>query len=85
MGIISESVISLLFFDLAINIPIQALGCLYYALCFLSHPFQDAGNLGILGAKVTIPKDDNVSADAKSLIPRMLDVRIGVFPLFYVR
>ena len=27
---------------------IWALGCILYALCFLTHPFQDAGSLGIL-------------------------------------
>lgn len=53
---------------------IWALGCVFYALIFLTHPFQEAGNLGILGGVSNIPAASNVSADAVALIPRMLDV-----------
>lgn len=52
----------------------QALGCIFYALIFLRHPFQDAGNLGILSAKIDLTLPTNVSEDAKSLVGRMLDV-----------
>ena len=53
---------------------IWALGCIFYALCFLTHPFQDAGSLGILGAKVNMPATAAVSAESRTLITRMLDV-----------
>lgn len=53
---------------------IWALGCIYYALCFLTHPFQDAGSLGILGAKINMPPSEQVSRESRSLITRMLDV-----------
>lgn len=53
---------------------IWALGCILYALCFLIHPFQNAGSLGILSAKIQFPKVSPVSQDCHTLILRMLDV-----------
>lgn len=53
---------------------IWALGCIFYALCFLTHPFQDAGSLGILGAKIKMPPNAPVSAESRVMITRMLDV-----------
>lgn len=53
---------------------IWALGCIFYTLCFLQHPFQDAGNLGILSAKVNIPHAQNVSSDFIAFVMYMLDV-----------
>ena len=53
---------------------VWALGCIFYALCFLSHPFQDAGSLGILGAKIVMPPATAVSPESRTLITRMLDV-----------
>ena len=55
---------------------IWALGCIFYALCYLTHPFQDAGPLGILNAKMApypmeascIPETSNI------MIQRMCDV-----------
>lgn len=35
---------------------IWALGCIFFSLCFLKHPFQDMSSLGIIGGKYTIPK-----------------------------
>lgn len=58
---------------------IWALGCIYFALCFLTHPFQDAGSLGILGAKIVMPATDLVSWESRALIVRMLDVRFSIF------
>jgi serine/threonine protein kinase len=53
---------------------IWALGCILYAISFLSHPFQDAGSLVILSAKISMPNDSTIGDDAKTLITRMLDV-----------
>lgn len=53
---------------------IWALGCIFYAIAFLKHPFQDMGSLGILAGRVNIPKDSPVSEDAHVLLKRMLDV-----------
>lgn len=53
---------------------IWALGCILYALCFLCHPFQDAGSLGILNAKLNMPANPAVPNEAKILISRMLDM-----------
>ena len=59
---------------------IWALGCIFYALCFISHPFQNAGTgLGILSAKIIIPEESSVGKDAHVLIHRMLDVTINPF------
>lgn len=52
---------------------IWALGCIFYAICFLSHPFQDCGGLGILNAKITIPKSSPIPPEAETLLMRMLD------------
>lgn len=54
---------------------IWALGCIFFALCFLKHPFQDVGSLAILQAKYTLPKEYTVSSDAIEFLQRMLDVR----------
>lgn len=54
---------------------IWALGCVFFALCFLKHPFQDVGSLGILAGKYTIPAHAPVSEDAITILKRMLDVR----------
>ena len=57
---------------------IWALGCVLYALCFLSHPFQDAGTLGILNAKINFPASSSIPEDARTLILRMLDVSLQI-------
>jgi len=54
---------------------IWALGCVLYALTYLAHPFQDAGSLGILNAKYTLPESALATTETKILITRMLDVR----------
>jgi hypothetical protein len=53
---------------------IWALGCVFFALCFLKHPFQDVGSLGILAGKYTIPAHAPVSEDAITILKRMLDI-----------
>jgi serine/threonine protein kinase len=56
---------------------IWALGCILYALCFLVHPFQDAGSLGILSAKIQIPSHSSVHPDVHVILLRMLDVSLA--------
>ena len=56
---------------------IWALGCIYFALCYLIHPFQDCGPLGILNGKmaaIPVGGDDHVPDTSTVLIGRMLDV-----------
>ncbi len=52
-----------------------ALGCILYALCFLVHPFQDAGTLGILSAKIVFPASSPYSAETHAFLMKLLDVR----------
>jgi hypothetical protein len=62
-------------FDHLILIPLclKALGCILYALCYLLHPFQDMGSLGILSAKIKFPEAP-VAPEVQTLLMRMLDV-----------
>lgn len=53
---------------------IWALGCIFYSMCFLKHPFQDQSNLAILQAKFTIPANSPYSAETTEFMLRMLDV-----------
>ena len=53
---------------------IWALGCIFYSLCLLKHPFQDQGSLAIQQAKYVLPKEMTVSSDAIEFLHRMLDV-----------
>lgn len=53
---------------------IWALGCIFYALCFLSHPFQDAGSLGILAGRLKMPNHFSVPEEARTLVTLMIDV-----------
>lgn len=53
---------------------IWALGCIFYALIYLLHPFQDAGSLGILSGKINYPANYTVSEDAQIVLKRLLDV-----------
>ncbi len=53
---------------------IWAMGGIFHALCFLRHPFQDMGSLGILACKINIPKNSPVTQDAHVFMMRMLDV-----------
>ncbi len=53
---------------------IWALGCLFYAIAFLKHPFQDVGSLGIIAGKYAIPKDSALTDDAHAFLARMLEV-----------
>ena len=58
---------------------IWAMGCMLFALCYLTHPFPDGSGLGILNAKICYP--DNAAAktvppEVNTFILRMLDVRL---------
>ena len=56
---------------------IWALGCIFYALCYLIHPYQDAGPLGILSGKMTpfpTAASNHIPETANVLILRMCDV-----------
>ena len=52
---------------------LKALGCILYALCYLLHPFQDMGSLGILSAKIKFPEAP-VAPEVQTILLRMLDV-----------
>jgi len=58
---------------------IWALGCIFYSLCFLRHPFQDQSSLAILAGKFQIPKSSPFPPEVDQLIFRMLDVRHFLF------
>jgi serine/threonine protein kinase len=58
---------------------IWALGCIFYALTFLKHPFQNVGSLGIIGGKYSIPKDSPLNEDGHEFLRRMLDVSTDVY------
>eukprot|EP01039_Chlorochromonas_danica_P000800 gene800-868_t len=53
---------------------IWALGCVFFALTFLKHPFQDVGSLAIIAGKYTIPKDSPLTEDGHVFLKRMLDI-----------
>lgn len=53
---------------------IWALGCLFFSLAFLKHPFQDVGSLGIIAGKYSIPADSPLSEDGHDFLRRMLDI-----------
>jgi AP2-associated kinase len=55
---------------------VWALGCIFYALMFLKHPFQDKGNLAIMSGNYVIPNPSPVPPDAIEYLKRMLDVSI---------
>jgi hypothetical protein len=65
---VTDFILNLLF------ITSQALGCILYTMCFLLHPFQDAGSLGILSAKIKFPEAP-IAPEVKLVLMRMLDVR----------
>ncbi|CAN0375477.1 unnamed protein product, partial [Ectocarpus sp. 8 AP-2014] len=58
--------------ELTERVDVWALGCILYAVCYLKNPFQDAGNLGILNAKIRIPDDSVFSSGLVDLIRRCL-------------
>ena len=53
---------------------IWALGCIFYTLCFLLHPFQDAGSLAILNAKLNIPA--SLGPDVVYVMNRLIHVSL---------
>ncbi|CAM9129504.1 unnamed protein product [Scytosiphon promiscuus] len=58
--------------ELTEKVDVWALGCVLYAVCYLKNPFQDAGNLGILNARIRIPDDSKFSVGLTDLIRRCL-------------
>ncbi|CAM9309952.1 unnamed protein product, partial [Hapterophycus canaliculatus] len=54
------------------KVDVWALGCVLYAMCYLKNPFQDAGNLGILNARIRIPDDSEFTSGLVDLIRRCL-------------
>lgn len=59
------------------KVDIWALGCIFFTVAHLLHPYQDAGNLGILNGrarKVDVPTDLN---DVHEMIERMLCLDAG--------
>lgn len=66
---------------------IWALGCIYFALCYLIHPFQDAGALGILNGKLAPIPDSavgHIPETSNILIQRMLDVIKNNNKIYYI-
>jgi serine/threonine protein kinase len=53
---------------------IWALACILYTLCYLIHPFQDVGGLGIVNARITCPNESHIPEDMKVLILLMFDM-----------
>ncbi|CAM9611277.1 unnamed protein product, partial [Discosporangium mesarthrocarpum] len=66
--------------ELTAKVDIWALGCILYAAAYLKHPFQDAGNLGILNARIKIPEDSPFSVGLNDAIHRMLAPSPGSRP-----
>jgi hypothetical protein len=60
----------------ALVLGIQALGCMLYFTAFWVHPFEEAGNLGILSARYKAPDacKAGYSEDLNELIRRCLQV-----------
>ena len=56
---------------------IQAFGCMLYFAAFWVHPFEEAGNLGILSARYKAPdaRAAGYSEDLNELIRRCLQVQ----------
>eukprot|EP01041_Mallomonas_annulata_P003148 gene3148-6189_t len=62
--------------NLTVKTDIWALGCIFFAIVFHQHPFKDAGTLGILSGKYSLPTNMTVPRrdDIQKFIHRMLDV-----------
>lgn len=52
---------------------IWALGCIFYAMCYLKLPFQEGATLAVLSDKISYPRVEGVSEDSYVLLRRMLD------------
>ena len=60
--------------ELTVKTDIWALGCIFYALAFLRHPFGEQSSLAILNCRINIPASSPISEDAHTVLRRMLDV-----------
>jgi serine/threonine protein kinase len=56
-------------------VDVWALGCILYCLAYFTHPFQDAGNLGILSGNYQLPEEQPYSKYLLSLLKRLLAVK----------
>ena len=54
------------------KVDIWALGCILYTLAFFVQPFQEGGNLQIIGGNYTIPEDHRFSKMVPALIKKLL-------------
>lgn len=63
---------------------VWALGCIFYSLCFLKHPFQDKGNLAIMSGNYVVPHPSPIPIDAIEFMKRMLDVRYTLFETLHL-
>ena len=52
---------------------IWALGCIFYAMCYLKLPFAEGATLAILNDKISYPQIPEVSANCVTILRRMLD------------
>ena len=54
------------------KVDVWALGCILFTLAFFTQPFQEGGNLQIIGGQYTIPEDNKFSKYVTALIKKML-------------
>ena len=56
------------------KVDIWALGCILYTLAFYVQPFQEGGNLQIIGGNYSMPEDSKYSRHVPLLIKKMLSL-----------
>lgn len=56
------------------RVDVWALGIILYALCYFQHPFEEAGNLGIINGNYRLPETPKRTAELVFLIRRCLQV-----------
>ena len=54
------------------KVDVWALGCILYTLAFFTQPFQEGGNLQIIGGSYHVPEDHKFSKHVITLIKKML-------------
>ncbi len=54
------------------KVDVWALGCILFTIAFFEHPFQTAGNLGIINGKYDVPDDNRFSKYLTVLIRKLL-------------
>jgi AP2-associated kinase len=53
------------------KVDIWALGCILFTTAFFEHPFQTAGNLGIINGKYDIPEANRFSKYIETLLKKI--------------